>query len=106
MIDSKIADERITKDSKNSQWFNSETVTNEHDKELPKNKLYISKRKTKNIDNLDINIITGSKIKFKTLMLTSMWLRTMCLWWCIYTCESNYNNYWSRGRWYCNLLTT
>ena len=47
MIDSKIADERITKDSKNSQWFNSETVTNEHDKELPKISYISPKEKQK-----------------------------------------------------------
>ena len=48
MICNKIAnavaksyDGRITKVSKNSQQNNSETVTNEHDKEIPKEK-YIS----------------------------------------------------------------
>ena len=44
LIGSKIAD-RITKVSKNSQQNNSETVTNEHDKEIPKER-YISRRKT------------------------------------------------------------
>ena len=48
MISNKIAnavaksyDGRIIKVSKNSQQNNSETVTNEHDKEIPKEK-YIS----------------------------------------------------------------
>ena len=48
LIDNKIAD-RITKVSKSSQQDNSETVTNEHDKEMPKKKIYISRKKGKNL---------------------------------------------------------
>ena len=44
LIGNKITD-KITKVSKNSQQNNSETVTNEHDKEVPKER-YISNRKT------------------------------------------------------------
>ena len=40
----KIAD-RITKVSKTSQQINSETVTNEHDKEIPKER-YISPKES------------------------------------------------------------
>ena len=43
---------KITKVSKNTQQNNSETVTNENDKEIPKER-YISPEETqKNIDNL------------------------------------------------------
>ena len=44
LISNKIAS-KITKVSKNLQQNNSETVINEHDKEIPKER-YISKRKT------------------------------------------------------------
>ena len=57
LIDNKIADavaesfdSRITKSFKNLQQNNSETVTNENYKEIPKERQTI-------IDNLDINII-------------------------------------------------
>ena len=46
LINNEIA-YRITKVSKNSQKKNLETVTNEHDKELPK-QIYISRRKAGN----------------------------------------------------------
>ena len=47
LIGNKVAD-RITKVSKNSQKNKSETVTIEDDKEIPKKKIYISRRKTGN----------------------------------------------------------
>ena len=51
LIGNKIAD-KITKVSKNSQQNNSETVTNDHDKETP-NERYISpEERQKIIDNL------------------------------------------------------
>ena len=57
LIDNKIADavaesfdSRITKSFKNLRQNNSETVTNENYKEIPKERQTI-------IDNLDINII-------------------------------------------------
>ena len=43
----KSYDGKIKKVSKNSQQNNSETVTNEHDKEIPEER-YISKKKTRN----------------------------------------------------------
>ena len=47
--------QKITKVSKNSQQNNSETITNENDKEIER---YISlEKRQKIIDNLDINII-------------------------------------------------
>ena len=55
-IGNKIAD-RITKVSKNLQQNNSETVTNENDKEIP-NKKYVSpKERQKITDNLIFNIM-------------------------------------------------
>ena len=39
--------QKITKISKNLQQNNSETLTNENDKEIPKRKIHISRRKTK-----------------------------------------------------------
>ena len=54
MIGNKIAN-RITKVSKNSQQNNSKTVTNEHDKEIPKER-YISGRKTEKYWWSKINI--------------------------------------------------
>ena len=47
MIGNKIAD-KITKVSKNLQEHNSETVTNENDKEIPKER-HISLQKRQNI---------------------------------------------------------
>ena len=47
LIGHKIAN-RIAKVSKKSQLNNSETVINEHDKEILKIKIYISWRKTRN----------------------------------------------------------
>ena len=44
----KSYDGKITKVSKNSQQHNSETVTNEHDKEIPKER-HISPEKRKEI---------------------------------------------------------
>ena len=40
--------DKITKVSKNLQQNNSETVTNDHDKEIPLRKIYISRRKARN----------------------------------------------------------
>ena len=45
LIGNKIAD-KISKVWKTSQQNNSETAKNEHDKELPKYYIYISRRKT------------------------------------------------------------
>ena len=53
MIGKKIAD-RITKVSKNSQQNNSETVTNEHDKQIPKERYVSPKERQKVIDDLRI----------------------------------------------------
>ena len=53
MIGKKIAD-RITKVSKNSQQNNSETVTNEHDKQIPKERYVSPKERQKVIDDLKI----------------------------------------------------
>ena len=39
--------QKLTKVSKNSQQNNSETITNDNDKEIPKER-YISKRKIEN----------------------------------------------------------
>ena len=59
MICNKIAnavaksyDGRITKVSKHSQQNNSETVTNEHDKEIPKERYISPKQKQEIIDEL------------------------------------------------------
>ena len=51
LIGNKIAN-RITGVSKNSQQNNSETVTNEHDKEIPKERHISPKQRQKIIDNL------------------------------------------------------
>ena len=48
MIGNKIAN-KITKVSKNSERNNSETVTNEHDKEIPKVK-YVSPEERQGIN--------------------------------------------------------
>ena len=50
-IGNKIAD-RITKDSKSSQQNNSETVINENDKKIPKERYISLKKRQKIIDNL------------------------------------------------------
>ena len=42
---------------KNSQQNNSETVTNENDKEIPKQRYISSEERQKIIDNLIFNII-------------------------------------------------
>ena len=51
LIGNKIAN-RITKVSKNSQENNSETVTNDHDKEIPKERYISPEERQKVIDNL------------------------------------------------------
>ena len=51
LIDNEIAD-RISKFSKNSQQNNLETVTNENDKEVPKERYVSSEDRQKIIDNL------------------------------------------------------
>ena len=50
-IDNKIAD-KITKVSKDSQQNNSETVTNENDKEIPKERCIAPEKRQKIIDDL------------------------------------------------------
>ena len=70
LIGNKIAD-RITKVSKNSQQNNPETVTNEHDKEIPKER-YISLEERQGInDKLRLkqfnNGITKNHKSFKKL---------------------------------------
>ena len=50
LIDNKIAD-RITKFSKNLQKKISETVTNENDKEIPKERYISPEERQKIIDN-------------------------------------------------------
>ena len=64
LISNKIADEvvkpyggRITKFSKNSKQNNSETVTNERDKEIPKERYTSPEERQKNIDSLRSVII-------------------------------------------------
>ena len=52
-----IINNRITKVSKNSQQNNLETVTNEHDKEIAKERYISPEERQKTICNLDINII-------------------------------------------------
>ena len=48
---------KITKVSKNSQENNSERVTNENDKEIPKERYISSEERPKILDNLIFNII-------------------------------------------------
>ena len=48
---------RVTKASKDSQQNNSETVTNENDKEIPKERYISPEERQKPVNNLDINII-------------------------------------------------
>ena len=50
--------QKITKVSKNSQQNNSETVTNENDKEIPKERYISLEERQKNIDNLRSIIMT------------------------------------------------
>ena len=50
LIDNKIAD-RITKVSKTLQQNNSETVTNEHDKEIPRERYISPEERQKHIDD-------------------------------------------------------
>ena len=49
--------QKIAKVSKNSRQNNSEKVTNESDKEMPKEKYISLEERRKFIDNLGINII-------------------------------------------------
>ena len=51
LIDNKITN-KITKVSKNSQQNNSETVTNEHDKEIRKERYISPEERTEIIDEL------------------------------------------------------
>ena len=53
----KSYDGKITKVSKNSQQDKSETVTNENDKEIPKERYISPEEWQKNIDNLTFNLI-------------------------------------------------
>ena len=48
---------RITKVSKNLQQNNSETVTNENGKEIPKEWYMPLEERKKVVDNLDFNIV-------------------------------------------------
>ena len=64
MTDNKIVevlaksyDDRITKVFKKSQENNSETVTKENDKEIPKERYIPSEERQTIIDNLDVNIM-------------------------------------------------
>ena len=56
LIGNKITN-KITKFSKEARQNNSETATNKHDKEPPKERHISRKERQKIIDNLDINII-------------------------------------------------
>ena len=49
--------QKITKVSKNLQQNNSDTVANENDKEILKERYISPEKSQKNIDNLGINII-------------------------------------------------
>ena len=53
----KSHDSTITKDSEKLKWNSLETVTNEYDKEIPKERYISPKERQKIMDNLDINII-------------------------------------------------
>ena len=48
---------KVTRISKSSQQNNSETVTNENDKEIPKERYISPEERQKIIDNLILNII-------------------------------------------------
>ena len=54
MIGNKIADE-ITEVSKNSQQNNPETVTNDNDNEILKERYVSPKERQRIVDNLEIN---------------------------------------------------
>ena len=54
---SDLIGDKITNVSQNSQQNNSETVTNEHDNDIPKERYISSKERQKIIDNLILNII-------------------------------------------------
>ena len=54
---SDLIGDKITKVSQNSQQNNSETVTNEHDNDIPKERYISLKERQKIIDNLILNII-------------------------------------------------
>ena len=56
LIDNIIAD-WIVKVSKNSQLNNSETVTNENDKKIPKQRYISPEKRQKIIDKLILNIV-------------------------------------------------
>ena len=56
LIGNKTANE-IVKIWKNSQQNNSETVTNKHNKEIHKRKIYISRRKRRNYGWTEIKIV-------------------------------------------------
>ena len=53
MIGNKVSN-KITKVLKNSKQINSETVTNEYDKEIPKEKYVYPKERQKVIDKIRI----------------------------------------------------
>ena len=57
----KIAN-RITKVSKNSQEINSETVTNEHDEEIPNEKYISPEERQEIIDELKLKLKYNNKI--------------------------------------------
>ena len=57
MIGNKIAN-KIPGVSKNSPQNNSETVANEHDKEIPKGRYIFPEERQKIIDNLIFDIIS------------------------------------------------
>ena len=48
---------KIKKVSQNSPKYNLETVSNEHDKKIPKERYISSEERLKIIDNLRLNII-------------------------------------------------
>ena len=49
--------QKITKVSQNLEQNNSETVTNENDKEIPEKRYISPKERQRVIDNFDINIL-------------------------------------------------
>ena len=55
--------QKITNISKNSQQNNLETVTNQNDKEIPKERYVSPEERQKIIDKFDISIIIYQKIK-------------------------------------------
>ena len=63
LIDNKSANE-MTKVSKNLPQNNTETVTNEHDEEIPKERYISQGERQKIIDNL-INIYNSIIMKYK-----------------------------------------